>query len=308
MDTTRRSMLRLLAAGPAAAGFVWTDAEAQQAHQHAQAAQTAAKATGTPFKPKFFTRARVRDRADAGRHHHPEGRALGQRHRRRRAGVHGLHHGRRAGPPARDARRPGLAGSRVRHPLRQDVRELHRAPSATQVLDAIAWPQKAAPEMSHGVAFFNRFRDLTASGFWTSRMGIKDLGYIGNVYVPEWTGCPDEVLKKLGRVTRGLTARRSGSGLRHPASRGALALGRELHAGASQLSTSSRRSGHSTHATSSMRRDPSASAIRSGQMHCRPSRAGRCRHASDRSQRRASGSTPEPVRAVDTASVRRRPA
>ncbi len=66
------------------------------------------------------------------------------------------------------------------------------------MLDAIAWPQKAAPEMSHGVAFFNSFRDLTASGFWTSRMGIKDLAYIGNVYVPEWKGCPDEVLKKLG--------------------------------------------------------------------------------------------------------------
>ena len=72
------------------------------------------------------------------------------------------------------------------------------AAERTQVLDAIAWPQTAAPEMSHGVAFFNRFRDLTASGFWTSRMGIKDIGYLGNVYVPEWTGCPDEALKKLG--------------------------------------------------------------------------------------------------------------
>ena len=52
--------------------------------------------------------------------------------------------------------------------------------------------------MSHGVAFFNSFRDLTASGFLTSKMGIEDLGYMGNVYVPEWTGCPDEVMKKLG--------------------------------------------------------------------------------------------------------------
>ena len=33
--------------------------------------------------------------------------------------------------------------------------------------------------MSHGVAFFNSFRDLTASGFWTSKMGIKDIAYIG---------------------------------------------------------------------------------------------------------------------------------
>jgi gluconate 2-dehydrogenase gamma chain len=68
----------------------------------------------------------------------------------------------------------------------------------TGVLDDIAWPRKAPAGVSHGVAFFNAFRDLTASGFWTSRMGIKDLDYRGNVFVPEWTGCPDAVLKKLG--------------------------------------------------------------------------------------------------------------
>jgi len=66
------------------------------------------------------------------------------------------------------------------------------------VLGDIASPQKAREEMTHGVAFFNAFRDLTASGFWTSKMGIKDLDYQGNVFVPEWKGCPDEVLKKLG--------------------------------------------------------------------------------------------------------------
>ena len=49
---------------------------------------------------------------------------------------------------------------------------------------------------------FNAFRDLTASGFWTSKMGITDLQYIGNTVVAEWKGCPDEVLKKLG-VERG---------------------------------------------------------------------------------------------------------
>ena len=62
------------------------------------------------------------------------------------------------------------------------------AAERTQVLDAIAWPQKAAPELSHGVAFFNSFRDLTASGFWTSRIGMKDIAYMGNVYVP-MDGC-----------------------------------------------------------------------------------------------------------------------
>jgi gluconate 2-dehydrogenase gamma chain len=66
------------------------------------------------------------------------------------------------------------------------------------VLDDIAWPGRAPPELSHGVAFFNSFRDLTASGFWSSRMGVEDLQYRGNVAIPEWTGCPPEVLNKVG--------------------------------------------------------------------------------------------------------------
>jgi hypothetical protein len=66
------------------------------------------------------------------------------------------------------------------------------------VLDDIAWPAKARPELSHGVAFFNSFRDLTASGFWTTRMGIDDLQYMGNRSVARWNGCPPEALKKLG--------------------------------------------------------------------------------------------------------------
>ena len=66
------------------------------------------------------------------------------------------------------------------------------------ILDDIAWPNKARPEMSHGVAFFNRFRDMTASGFFSSETGWKDLRYMGNTFVPEWTGCPPEALAKLG--------------------------------------------------------------------------------------------------------------
>jgi hypothetical protein len=66
------------------------------------------------------------------------------------------------------------------------------------LLDDIAWPAKARPEMSQGVAFFNRFRDLTATGFWSSKMGVEDLGYMGNTAVAEWKGCPDEQLKRLG--------------------------------------------------------------------------------------------------------------
>jgi hypothetical protein len=67
-----------------------------------------------------------------------------------------------------------------------------------QVLDDIAWPDRARPEFSHGVAFFNSFRDLTASGFFSSAMGWKDVRYIGNVFNPHWNGCPPEALQQLG--------------------------------------------------------------------------------------------------------------
>jgi len=68
----------------------------------------------------------------------------------------------------------------------------------TAVLDDIAWPKKAKPDMSQGVAFFNMFRDMTASGFWSSKIGVADLDYRGNAFVAEWKGCPEPALRKLG--------------------------------------------------------------------------------------------------------------
>lgn len=65
-----------------------------------------------------------------------------------------------------------------------------------QMVDLIAWPEKAAPEMQQGVAFFNLMRDLTATGFYTSEIGVKDLEYAGNV-PNKWNGVPDEELKRL---------------------------------------------------------------------------------------------------------------
>ena len=67
-----------------------------------------------------------------------------------------------------------------------------------QILDDIAWPKKAKPEHSQGVAFFTRFRDLTASGFFSSEMGYKDVNFVGNVAQPGWNGCPPAANAKLG--------------------------------------------------------------------------------------------------------------
>lgn len=67
-----------------------------------------------------------------------------------------------------------------------------------KILDDIAYPQKAPPGMSYGVAFFNRLRDMTASGFYSSAIGWKDVQYIGNVFNPGYDGCPPAALEKLG--------------------------------------------------------------------------------------------------------------
>jgi hypothetical protein len=61
----------------------------------------------------------------------------------------------------------------------------------------IAFPEKAAPENAAGVSFFNTMRNLTATGFFTSKEGITDIQYKGN-QPNAWDGVPDEVLKQYG--------------------------------------------------------------------------------------------------------------
>jgi hypothetical protein len=66
-----------------------------------------------------------------------------------------------------------------------------------EMVDAIAYPEKAKPEVKQGVAFFNLMRDLVSTGFYTSEIGGKDIGYMGNV-PNQWNGVPDDVLKQYG--------------------------------------------------------------------------------------------------------------
>jgi len=66
-----------------------------------------------------------------------------------------------------------------------------------EMVEDIAYPNKVKPGMQQGVSFFNLMRDLTASGFFTTEMGVKDLGYVGNT-PNKWTGVPDDVLKQYG--------------------------------------------------------------------------------------------------------------
>lgn len=66
-----------------------------------------------------------------------------------------------------------------------------------EIVKDIAYPELARPEMKQGVAFFDLMRFLTASGFYTTRMGIDDIGYVGNT-PNTWPGVPPEVLEQYG--------------------------------------------------------------------------------------------------------------
>lgn len=78
-----------------------------------------------------------------------------------------------------------------------------------QIVDDIAYPEisytdekgntvkkgKVKSGMKQGVRFFSLMRDLTASGFYSSKIGIADIGYIGNMPT-QWNGVPDDVLRQ----------------------------------------------------------------------------------------------------------------
>ena len=201
MAITRRNALKIIGATPvAAAGLGFSDAAAQEqaAHAHGAAAAQApaAAARKGPYKPKFFNGhewATVTLLADI---------IIPKDERSGSATDAGV-------PEFIDFQMTDRPDAQV--PIRGGLRwldaECHSRfekaftdctpAQRTEVLDAIAYPKKTTPELSQGAAFFTRFRDLVATGFWTSKMGIADLKYLGNV--PNvWNGCPDECLTHLG--------------------------------------------------------------------------------------------------------------
>jgi hypothetical protein len=191
----RRQLLQLLGSAPLAAGFTWTAAEAAEAQKNAQSARAAAPKG--KYTPKFFT---AHEYATVGVFVDlviPKDARSGSA---TDAAVPEFMDFMMSDQPNRQtAMRGGLAWIDLTCEDRFDKRFLDCTDAErTAVLDDIAWPQKARPELAAGVAFFNSFRDLTASGFWSSKMGVEDLKYMGNTMVPEWKGCPDEALKKLG--------------------------------------------------------------------------------------------------------------
>jgi gluconate 2-dehydrogenase gamma chain len=194
---SRRAALEVLAAAPVAAAMVWTPAEAQQAHEHVERARTGAASEAKAFKPKFFTAheyttvtvlvdliiprdARSGGATDAGVPEFMDFMMVDQ-------------------PRRQIAMRGGLAVIDRLSITRFGQRFTGATDSQRrQTLDEIAYTSNTDPTVRHAVAFFSSFRDLTAGGFWSSRMGVTDLQYQGNVFVSDWSGCPDEALNRIG--------------------------------------------------------------------------------------------------------------
>jgi len=61
-----------------------------------------------------------------------------------------------------------------------------------EILDLIAYRRNAQadPSLSPGIEFFSFLRNMTADGFFTSKIGIEYLGYVGNTFLSEFKGCP----------------------------------------------------------------------------------------------------------------------
>jgi gluconate 2-dehydrogenase gamma chain len=192
-DMDRREAVRLLAVAPVAAAFQWAPASVREAAALAREAL----ARGTPYEPKQFTPHEwetVRLLVDLIL---PADERSGSA---TEAGVpEFMDFMLGDDPDLQTPTRGGLAW--LDHEC--DDRYGKTFVSCTEaertaVLDDIAWPKRAKPQHAAGVAFFNSFRDFTASGFFSSKLGVQDLRYIGNTFVTEWTGCPPEALAKLG--------------------------------------------------------------------------------------------------------------
>jgi len=193
---SRRKALQLFSSAPVAAAIAWTSTESEAAQAQAQAARRQTAERGLPFNPKFFTRheyATVTVLADLII---PRDERSGSASD---AGVPEFMDFMMVDQPLRQtAMRGGLAFIDHLCEARFDKSFIESTDDERKQVDDLAFPGKVEPAFAHGAAFFSSFRDLTASGFWTSRMGIEDLQYLGNKPVAVWKGCPSEALEHLG--------------------------------------------------------------------------------------------------------------
>ena len=192
----RREAVQLLAALPFAAAFTLRSAEQERAWRYVENAQRLAS-EGVAFSPRFFTPVEFRTAGVLADMIIPRDDRSGSATDALVPEFMDFMMIDR--PDDQEWMRDGLAWIDAQSNTRFGKSFADAAASEReQILNDVAWPVRAPATMSDGVSFFNRFRDLTSSGFWSSRMGVTDLRYIGNTFNPNWDGCPPEALAKLG--------------------------------------------------------------------------------------------------------------
>lgn len=201
MSVSRRKVLQVLATAPLASVVGAQQPQTQQPHTRpAQPATPTPQPPRTQAKAKFFTAREmkiVRVLADD---------ILPRDERSGSASDAGVPEWMDAimsdadtNPNDRVALKGGLRWMDTESKRRFNVGYASASPDQRHaILDDISWPDRTKPQFSQGGNFFIRFRDLVATGFFSSATGHKDLRYRGNVFNPDWDGCPPEALRKLG--------------------------------------------------------------------------------------------------------------
>jgi gluconate 2-dehydrogenase gamma chain len=189
--STRRDVVKALALAPVAAAFPWTRDDIERAAEHALRAEQA-------YQPVFFSpqewraiRVLVDDIIPR------DSRSGSATDARVPEFVDFILNDGQQGP--RTSMRNGLAWLDAESQRR--FSKLYAACSAAErhlILDDIAWPARAPEQFRANATWFNSVRNLTASGFFSSRVGLRDLNYTGNVALPRWTGAPQALMDKLG--------------------------------------------------------------------------------------------------------------
>jgi gluconate 2-dehydrogenase gamma chain len=189
----RRAALKVLAVTPFATSLLFTEPEIDLAAQRAEAVLL----SGVAYEPRFFTMAEWRtvrllsdliiprdtrsgSATDVGVPEFIDFMMIDQPHRQ-------------------EPMRKGLAWLDAETQRRYGKRFVDSdAAQQAALLDELAWPKKAPAALKDGVDFFVSFRNYVMTGFFTSKVGVEDLQYIGNTIVPEWNGCPPAAMSKLG--------------------------------------------------------------------------------------------------------------
>ena len=197
-DVSRRDALKLLGAVPVLGAMDWSAPSVERATRFVARLQE--EVDGAPYAPKFFTPHEWRTvRLLADIVIPKDERSGSATDAKAPEFVDFMLMDKETGEGSRVQMRGGLAwlDNEMRSRFNKDFLGATDA-QRTAVLDDIAYPKRAKPELAAGVAFFNRFRSSIGAAFFSSQMGWQDLRYIGNVFNPNWNGCPPAATQKLG--------------------------------------------------------------------------------------------------------------